>query len=94
MKYDDAERLSLLYLQLVAKLDDAAAFVQERDEDDWPDTRRRIGHAMSAIHDLAAQLWERFPNLKPVPLGGPYAVDPVIHEPRFHRRDEIPGIDG
>lgn len=94
MTRDDADRLSLLYLQWAAKLDDAAAFVQARDATHWPDTRRLIGHAMSAIHDLAAPLWARFPDLKPIPLGGPYAVDPAIHEPRFHGPRNTVGIDG
>jgi hypothetical protein len=85
MTRDDAERLSVAFLQIVARLNETAAFVRDRDDEaSWHRYRRSVGSAMAGIFDLEEQLWERFPDLRPEQLGGTYKVDPLIYHPPFY----------
>lgn len=36
------------------------------------------------MFDLQEPLWDRFPDLKPQQLGGPYKVNPDIYQPLFY----------
>jgi hypothetical protein len=90
MNRDEAEKLSILLLQLVAKLDQSAAFVRDKDtKEDWDKYRQAVGRAMGEIClELEEPLWRRFPDLKPEHLGGPYKIDPSIYEPRFYSGED------
>jgi hypothetical protein len=89
MTREEAENLSILFLQLAAKLDESAAFVKDKDsEANWIAYRSALGKLMGAVYfDLAEPLWARFPDLRPRQLDGPYEVDVSIYEPVFYRRD-------
>jgi hypothetical protein len=86
MTEEEAESLSIALLQIVGRLDQSAAFVQDKDDKaSWDRYRQAVGRAMAAVSlDLAEPLWARFPALRPEYLGGPYRVDPAIYEPRFY----------
>ncbi len=90
MTKGEAERLSILLLQLVAKLDQSAAFVRDKDtKENWDKYRLAVGKAMGEIClELEEPLWKRFPELKPEPLGGPYRIDPAIYEPKFYSGED------
>jgi hypothetical protein len=86
MTRDEAERLSILFLQIAGLMDQSAAFVQDKDDEvNWHQYRRALGEVMGRIlTDIEMPLWSRFPELKPQQLGGPYKVDPAIYEPLFY----------
>jgi hypothetical protein len=75
---DDAERLSVLFMQIVGRLNETAAFVRDKsDEATWHEYRRAVGKAMASVFDLEDQVWGRFPELRPEQVGGTYKVDPL-----------------
>jgi hypothetical protein len=83
--HDEAEKLNTLFLQMVARLDESAAFVRDKDDEaNWRLYRRALGKAMAEVFELAEMIWARFPNLKPVQVGGTYVVDTQIYEPAFY----------
>lgn len=86
MTREDAEQLSIALLQIVGRLDQTGAFVRDKDStENWEAYRQALGEAMGAVaFGLAERLWKRYPDLKPIQLGGTYEVDPAIHEPRFY----------
>ena len=86
MTKEEAESLSIALLQIVAKLNQSAAFVRDRDdEENWDKYRDAVGRAMAAVFlDLEEPLWARFPDLRPEYLDGPYKTDPAIYEPYFY----------
>jgi len=90
MNRDEAEQLSVLLMQLVAKLDQSAAFVKDKDsKENWRSYCQAVGRAMGEIClELEEPLWKRFPELKPEYLGGPYKIDKAIYEPRFYKPEE------
>ena len=48
MTRDDAERLNVVFLQIVGRLDETAAFVQEKsDKTEWHLYRQAVGSAMA-----------------------------------------------
>jgi len=89
MTEEDAEKLSILLLQIVAKLDQSASFVKSKNsKEHWDKYRRAVGRAMGEVClELEEPLWVRFPTLKPEHLGGPYKIDPAIFEPKFYDSD-------
>ena len=38
----------------------------------------------AVISELAEPLLQRFPDLRPEQLGGPYKIDPAIYQPHFY----------
>ncbi len=90
MNKDEAEQLSVLLLQLVAKLDQSAAFVRDKDtKENWDKYRQAVGKAMGEIClELEEPLWKRFPELKAEALDGTYKVDPAIYEPMFYSGED------
>jgi hypothetical protein len=83
--HDEAEKLNTLFLQMVARLNESAAFVRDKDDEaNWHLYRRALGKAMFEVFELAEMVWARFPNLKPVQAGGTYIVDTQIYEPPFY----------
>jgi len=90
MTEQEAEKLSIALMQVVALLDQTAAYVKDKDsKEDWDKYRRAVGRAMGEVClELEEPLWKRFPNLKPEALGGPYKVNPSIYEPKFYELAE------
>ena len=89
MTRDDAAQLNILFLQIVGRLNQSAAFVRDKDgEAEWHLYRRSVGKAMMDVFDLAEVIWDRFPELKPKQAGGTYEVDPAIYEPLFYDWDD------
>ena len=86
MNREDAEALSILFLQIASRLDQSAAFVRDKEtKENWDKYRHAVGHVMAAVSlDLAEPLWARHPDLRPQQLGGPYQVDPQIYRPFFY----------
>ena len=90
MTEEEAEKLSILLLKIVEKLDQSAAYVQDKDSnEEWNKYRDAVGKAMGEIClELEEPLWKRFPNLKPEQLGGTYKIPAEIYEPRFYEKNE------
>lgn len=85
---EEAEKLSIVLMQIVGLLDQTAAFVRDKDdEESWHQYRRALGKVMASVmFDLEEPLWNRFSELRPQQLGGPYKVSPDIYEPLFYER--------
>ncbi len=81
----DAERLSMARLQIIARLDDSAAFMQQKGDDaHWQAYRHALGQAMgSVICEFVEPLFQRFPELRPEQIGDSCRVDPSIHPAHF-----------
>ena len=90
MNEEEAEKLSIMLMQVVAKLDQSAAFVKDKDsKEEWVKYRGAVGKAMAEVYlELEEPLWKRFPHLKPEYLGGEYKVSPEIFEPKFYETDD------
>ena len=90
MTKNEAEKLSVLLVQVAAKLDESVAYVKDKDaEDHFKSYRRGIALVLGCLYnEVKAPLWKRFPDLKPEHLDGPYAIDPVIFEPKFYESDK------
>jgi len=88
----EAEKLSIALMQVVSLLDQTAAYVQDKDQTEhWLKYRQAVGRAMAEVClGLEEPLWQRFPNLRPEGLGGPYLLDPTIFEPRFYAEPKPP----
>ena len=91
MNSADAEALSLLMLQLNAKMNDSVAFVKEKGApEEFTAYRLQAAEAMGALHGIAETLYARYPDLRPRELGGAYSIDPAVFEDRFY----VPGRNG
>lgn len=85
MTNEEAERLSVVFLQIAGRLNETAAFVRDRDDDEsWRIYRRAVGKALAEVFELGERLWQRFPDLRPEQIGGSYKVDVRIYEPPFY----------
>ncbi|WP_333681388.1 hypothetical protein [Dyella sp.] len=88
MTKDEAEQLSIALMQIVGILDQSIMFVRDKDDEaNGLQYRRAAGKVMAGIFmNLEEPLWERFPELRPRRMGGPYRVSPEIYEPLFYER--------
>jgi len=84
----EAEELSILLLQIGAKLDESVGFVKDKDtEENFLEYRNAIGKVMGYLFYGAKEpLWKRFPELNPEYLDGTYKIDESIFEPKFYQR--------
>lgn len=86
---DEAERLSVVFLQIAGRLNEVAAFVRDKDDEaNGQDYRLAIGRAVAEVFELGERLWRRFPELRPEQVKGPYKADPNIYEPPFYDWDD------
>jgi hypothetical protein len=86
---EEAERLSVVFLQIAGRLNETAAFVRDRDDDEsWRTYRQAVGKALAEVFELGERLWQRFPDLRPEQIGGSYKVDVRIYEPPFYEWDD------
>ena len=81
----DTEAISLLMLQLNAKMNDSVWFVKEKGApEEFTTYRLQAAEVMSALHGIAETLYSRHPHLRPTELGGTYSIDPAVLEGRFY----------
>jgi hypothetical protein len=86
---EEAERLSVVFLQIAGRLNETAAFVRDRDDDEcWRTYRQAVGKALAEVFELGERLWQRFPDLRPEQIGSSYKVDVRIYEPPFYEWDD------
>jgi hypothetical protein len=91
MNNADTEALSLLILQLNARMNDSVAFVKEKGTaGEFTAYRLQAAEVMGALHGIAETLYARHPHLRPAELGGTYSIDPAVFEDRFY----VPGQYG
>jgi hypothetical protein len=86
MTRNEAEKLSIALMQIIGILDQTAAYVRDKDDEASFDRyRRSVGKIMGYMFmELEQPIWDRFPELEPEAMGGPYKVDPAIYEPLFY----------
>jgi hypothetical protein len=91
MNSTDTEALSLLVLQLNAKMNDSVGFVKEKGTpEEFTAYRLQAAEVMGALHGIAEALYVQHPHLRPAELGGPYSIDPAVFKDRFY----VPGQNG
>ena len=90
MNKNEAEKLSLLLIKISADLEQSVAFVKDKDtEENYLKYREAIGKVMGYLYfGVKDPLWERFQELKPKSMEGPYEIDSVIYDPQFYNRNE------
>ena len=90
MNRENAEKLSVLLMQLNAKMDDTVYFVKENDEKGlFQDYHRTAGKIMASLYlDIQKKLWEEYPELITNQMGGEYQVEPELFEPKFYESKE------
>ena len=90
MNKESAEKLSILIMQLNAKIDESVAFVRDHDKEGlFKDYHKIAGNIMGALYlDIEEKLWTKYPELRPKQMDGPYDVNPKIFEPRFYPENE------
>jgi hypothetical protein len=85
MNSSDAEALSLLMLQLNARMNDSVWFVKEKgDPQEFDAYRRQAGEVMGALLEVVESIYVKHPHLRPKELGGEYVVDPNVFANRFY----------
>ncbi|CAN7156149.1 hypothetical protein [Polaromonas sp. LjRoot131] len=90
-----AEALSLLVLQLNAKMNDSLAFVKEKGEpEEFTAYRLQAAEVMGALHGIAETLYARHPHLRPAELGGTYSIDPAVFKDRFYVPEQNDDVQG
>jgi len=84
--------LSILICQLNAKLDESVAFVQAHDQAGlFAEYQKIAGKIMASFYfDIQRVLWEQYPDLKPVQMGGEYRLAASLFEPHFYRAPSAP----
>jgi hypothetical protein len=90
MDKESAEKLSILMMQISAKMNESVAFVRDHDTEGLFENYKRIaGEVMGVIYiDIEEKLWQKHPELRPRQMDGPYEVDPGIFQPRFYEWDQ------
>jgi len=85
MQESDAEKISILMMQINSKVNDSAAFVRDNGTDkEYQEYKRNAGQVTKNILDIASRIYVDHPNLKPQQLGGKYQVDESIFADRFY----------
>ena len=86
MTREQAVKLLHLYAKISADLNQSVAF--RRDLDDAYENEggaHPTGKVMGALYtELMAPLYERFPDLLPEYLNGPYSIPESVYEPKFY----------
>ena len=90
MNIQEAEELSILLMQISGKLDQSVRFVLDKDTNSNFETYRlNVGKIMGELYlDMLRPLWDRYPELLPEDMGGPYKINPKIYEPSFYMPGE------
>lgn len=82
----EAEKLSRLFLNIEADLNQSIAYVRDFDnEEEYLRYRKMVGQVLGTLYlDAMEPLWKRFPELRPDDQGGQYKVTNEIYEPLFY----------
>ena len=90
MDSGQARELNLLLLRISAHLEQSAVFVKGHDsEENFLKYRKVVGEVMGNLFcDALNPLWQRFPELRPDYLDGPYQVPASAYEPSFYPEAE------
>lgn len=82
MTRDEAERVSIALLRAASRLVEASLVMDAQDfGEKWEQYRRAIDWTTMAVSlGLCKPLWTRYPELRPDIFGGPFRIDPSIHE--------------
>jgi len=86
MTREHAKKLLHLYAKIGGDLDQSVSFRKELD-DGYDDHGGAVptGKVMGTLYsELMAPLYERFPDLLPDYLDGPYSIPKSVYEPRFY----------
>lgn len=92
MTPDDAKELSHLLARIGAHLDQSAAFVRDRDTaENFIHYREVVGKLMGDLFvDAMVPLYQRFPELLPDYLDGPYKIPESVYLPAFYEGEVDP----
>jgi hypothetical protein len=87
---EEAEKLSVLLMQVSGQLDQSVRFVMDKDsKENFEHYRSGIGKVMGELFlEVMQPLWARYPELLPEHMDGPYEIKPEIYEPHFYQPDE------
>ena len=90
MDIKSAEKLSILMMQINAKMHESAVFVKDNDtEGIFSEYNQIAGEVMGVVClEIEEKLWEKYPELRPTQMDGPYEVDQNIYEPRFYDKNK------
>lgn len=93
MTSSEAKELSHLLAKVGGLLNQSAAFVRDHDsESNYRDYRTVIGRLMGDLfHEAMTPLYQRFPELLPDYLGGPYRIPESVFDPISDESDEDEG---
>lgn len=89
MTPSEAKELSHLLARIGAHLDQSAAFVRDHDTpENFIRYRGVVGKLMGdMLLDAMTPLYNRFPDLRPDDLGGPYKIPESVFLPSFYDPD-------
>ena len=86
MQEVDAEKISILMMQINSQLNDSVAFVRDKGtEAEFTEYRRKAAYVMGRAIDILNDLYVDHPRLKPEYMGGSYVVDSGIYKDRFYQ---------
>lgn len=90
----EAEKLSLLFLKMIADLGQSVRYVRDHDSTEAFEAYRKVAGTLmgNLVCDASQPLLERFPELVPDYLGGPYKVSEDAYHPLFYDCQEEPVI--
>lgn len=88
MNREEAKKVFHLLLQVGEHLDQSVAFVRDHDDEDhFLEYRAVVGKLMGDMYlDAMTPLFERFPDLRPDYLGGPYKIPEEVYLPVFYEK--------
>jgi len=86
MKPNEAKELFHLLARIGGYLNQSVAFVQDCDEEErFLEYRNLVGRLMADVFDEGMRpLYQRFPELLPDYLGGPYKIPQDVYLPLFY----------
>nr|WP_298146022.1 hypothetical protein [uncultured Pseudomonas sp.] len=85
MREVDAEKISILMMQINSQINDSVAFARDKGTDaEFVEYRRKAGQVMGRVIDILNDLYRDHPGLKPEQVGGTYKVDLSIYKHRFY----------
>ncbi|WNC72221.1 hypothetical protein RGQ13_19175 [Thalassotalea psychrophila] len=87
MTNDDAQKLSILMLQINALMDQSTAFVQDKySEEEFHKYRLQAGEVMGPVCNILNNIYSGHPDLKPTQIGGTYSIPDDIFKNKFYER--------
>lgn len=85
MDVSDAEKISILMMQINANIDQSIVMVKDKaPETEFIEYRQLAAQAMGRVIDILNSLYVQHPDLKPEQIGGNYKVDPSVFKKTFY----------